>query len=264
MRAYRHRMISFTKVPLYLFSYETSSFAPRTEVTPCSMAEDIRHSSSPQLVFRSSLSHLIKERHLIFTDASKKESSDHVGMGIFSPTLHIRRKYRIDGHSSVFTGECIAIIHAVELALESCVERVTIFTDSHSVVDIVSSSRILRDHNYLVLVLKNKLRSAFLQGIDIILAWITAHVGIPDNEATDRLTGEATSEGKPSEYLPPHSGFFTIPRERYIETVERFLTDQATHKGSKYFRLNPGFSPSPWFVGLRLSRLEIVTESYSL
>lgn len=222
VRKYRHRIAFFSRLPLYLFSYETSSFAPRVEITPQSVVENIRHAPFPQLVFQASLSHLIVERQLIFTDASKEEFGDYVGIGIFCPNPHIRKKFRSDGCSSVFSGECITIIHAVEFILEDCVERATVLTDFRSVVDVVSNNRIDRDHNYLVLALKNKLGSASLQGLDVVLAWIPAHDGIPGNETADRLAKEAIGEGVSLGYLPPTRIFTPFRARSTLRPLEAY------------------------------------------
>lgn len=117
---YKHKIASFTKIPLYLFSYKTSIFTPKTEITSHSMTENIRHARFPQLVFQTSLFQL-ENRHLIFTDASKEESGVYVKIGFFSPTLQAHKIYRTDSNSSVFSGECIAIIHAVEYIFKNSV-----------------------------------------------------------------------------------------------------------------------------------------------
>lgn len=223
------------------------------------MVENICRASCPQLVFRASLTHLIDSRHLIFTDASRGESGDYVGVGIYSPTLHIREMLRVDHNSSVFSDEYIAIIRAMECVLENGVGKVTIFSDSRIVIDIVSSSRIDRDFNYLVLVLKSKLRSTFLQGLDVILTRIPAHAGILGNESADLLAKRTVREGEPSEYLPPHTDFYSLSRERYIKIAGDFLAAQAGRKGSQYFDLYPSFSANAWFSGLSLDCTGIIT-----
>lgn len=158
-KEYKRKITSFTNIPLFLFPYETISFIPASEIIPLPVVESIRWAPCLQLVFRAFLTHLIDGRHLIFTDASRRESGDYVGVGIYFPIFHIREMLRVDHNSSVFSGECIAVIRAVECVLENGVGKVTIFSDSRSVIDIVSSNRIDRDFNYLVLVL-SKLQKA--------------------------------------------------------------------------------------------------------
>lgn len=71
-----------------------------------------------------------------------------VSVFILSISLYYNKKSRLDRNFSVFSGECVAVIQAVESVLKIGVQKVTIFTDSRSVVDIISSSRINRDGNY--------------------------------------------------------------------------------------------------------------------
>lgn len=166
--------------------------------------------------------------------------------------------FRIDHNSSVFSGECIAIIHAVEYILENCVKKVTVFTDSRSVVDIISSNRIDKDYNYLVLALKNKLRPASLQRIDNSRVMDPCTCGILGNETADLLAREAIGRGKPLEYLLSHD-FYALSRKRYIKTTGDFLIDQARYNGSQYFDLYPPFTSYAWFSKLKFGRTEIVT-----
>jgi len=90
-------------------------------------------------------------------------------------------------------------------------------------VETVSNESLNRDLPYLIFVLKNKLRSAFLQSLDITLAWVPSHVGILGNETADFLAGEAAQNGEAIDYLPPHTDFYSIAREKYHTTVERYL-----------------------------------------
>lgn len=135
VKKYKHKIAFFSNIPLYLFSFETSTFCPNTEFTPPMVVEEIRGSRFPQLTFQSALSHLTMGRHQIFTDASRYDGSDFIGIGLFSPSLQINKMFKIDRDFSIFSGECIAIILAVECVLEIGVSKATIFTDSRSVVD---------------------------------------------------------------------------------------------------------------------------------
>lgn len=83
------------------------------------MVESIRQAPCPQLAFRTSLAHLIDDRHLIFTDASRRESGDFVGIGVHSLSLYIQEMLKIDYNSSVFSGKCIAVIRNVSLRVGS-------------------------------------------------------------------------------------------------------------------------------------------------
>jgi len=177
MKEYKAKIAVFTKIPLFLlFSYETSIFVPEVEVTPPHIVEQISRAFYPQLVFRSYFSHQIEDRCSLFTDASKTESYPHIGAACYSPDIPIQRKYKLDGNFSIFSAECIAIISAIDCVLEKNIKKASIFTDSRSAVETLSNCVFDRDLNYLILVLRNKLRSAQLQNIDIsssgsLLTW---------------------------------------------------------------------------------------------
>jgi len=213
----------------------------------------------PQLIFWSFFSHHIEGRSSFFTDASKTKSYPHSGAAYYSPDIPIQRKYKLDGYFSIFSAECIAIICAINCILERGIRKASIFTDSRSVVKTVSNSTLDKDLTYLILVLKNKLKSAFLQDIDIVLIWIPFHVGILGNETADFLAGEAARHSEAINYLPPHTDFYSVVRKKNHETVERYLPAQAEIRGAQYFDLYPTFAKRPWFAGLNLSRPEVAT-----
>jgi len=259
VKDYRARIAAFTRIPLFLFPYETSTFIPKVDYTPPQVVEQISLAAIPQLVSLSHFSYLIGDGCTFFTDASKNDLFPHLGAAYFSPDMLIQRKYKLDSGFSVFSAECIVIICATDCILERGIKRSLIFTDSRSVVETVSSNSLDRDLSYLLLVLKNRLRSAFLQNLDITLVWIPSHVGILGNETADYLAGEAAQSGETIDYLPPHTDFYSMAREKYYNTVENYLRAQSELRGAQYFGLYPAFSKRPWFDRLNLSRRKITT-----
>jgi len=260
VKDYRAKVAAFTRIPLFLFSYETSTFVPKVDSPPPpQVVKQITSAAFPQLVFLSHFSYLIGDGSTFFTDASKTDLFPHLGAAYFSPDMLIQRKYKLDGCFSVFSAECIAIICAIDCILEKGIKRSSIFTDSRIVVETVSSNSLDRDLSYLIFVLKNKLRSAFLQNLDITLVWVPSHVGILGNEMADFLAGEAAQNGETIDYLPPHTDFYSIAREKYHATVERYLRAQSELRGAQYFGLYPAFAKRPWFDRLNLTRMEITT-----
>lgn len=145
--------------------------------------------------------------------------------------------------------------------MEKNIKKASIFTDSRSAVETLSNCVFDRDLNYLILILRNKLRSAQLQNIDIPLIWIPAHVGILGNETADFLAKEATRYGEAMEYLPPHSDFYSIAWQNFCENTKRYLSAQAELCGRQYFEFYPSFSKQSWFAKLNLKHEEIVTTS---
>lgn len=255
---FKRHIASFSKVPIYLFSYETTSFLLKTIITLHTSVEEIRQTQIPLLIFQSLYPDLINSGHVFFTDASKFKKGNYIGFAFYSPTLSVQKQFRIHSYASIFTGECLAIIQTVDYILEHNLTKVTIFSDSRSVINIISSCTIDRDYNYLVLVLKNKLRSAYIQNIDISLLWIPAHVGILGNETADHLAKEAINKGSHVDYMIPHTDFFESVHETLNKCTKDTLLSLAKHVGSSYFNNFP-ITPHAWFSKLKLNRLEIVT-----
>jgi len=110
-------------------------------------------------------------------------------------------------------------------------------------------------------VLKNKLRSAFLQNLDIIIVWVPSHVGILGNETADFLAREAARDGETIDYLPSHTDLYSTVREKHFAVVEKYLLAQSEIRGAQYFGLYSPFARRPWFDKLDLSRVEIATIS---
>lgn len=243
VRDYRPRIAAFTRIPLYLFSYEISAFVPKVSITSSDVVDEITSAPFPQLVFLSHFSYLIEDRCSFYTDASKTESLLHLGAAYYSPDISIQKKYKLDGSFSIYSAECIAIICAMDCILERGIKRASIFTNSRSVVETLTNGSLDRDFSYLILVLKNKLRSVFLQSLNVIVAWVRSHVGILGNETADFLAGKAAKGG--NDRLSPHTDFYSLVKEKYFSDTEKYLLAQSEIKGTQYFSLYPSFSRRP-------------------
>lgn len=85
---------------------------------------------------------------------------------------------------------------ALDCILERGIKRASIFSDFYNVMETVSNVQLDGDPSYLILALKNKLKSALLQSLDITLVWILSHVEILGNETVDFLAREAARNGE--------------------------------------------------------------------
>ncbi|EFN73572.1 hypothetical protein EAG_08495, partial [Camponotus floridanus] len=187
------------------------------------------------------------------------KSLPHLGAAFYSPDIPIQKKYKLDRYFSIFSAECIAIMCAMDYILEEGIKRSAIFTDSRSMVETLSNGLLDRDLSYLILALKNKLRSAYVQNLDVVIVWVPSHVGILGNETADLLAGEAARQEESVDYLPPHTDLYSLVKEKYFSDIEKYLLAQSEIRGAQYFSLYPPFARKPWFAGLDLSRAEITT-----
>ncbi|XP_072751039.1 uncharacterized protein [Anoplolepis gracilipes] len=231
---YGDSIARFTNNLVFLFTHDTLSLFPQTQVTPAWEVERIAGFSSPSVEF-----HIIFSRFdsdiTFYTDASKGENSNFVGLAFYSPSLNVSQMFKASGRFSIFSAECMAITEAMDFILSNDIKRAVIFLDSLSVINKISSRKTYRDISFLVLILKNKLRSAFLQDIEINLVWIPAHVGIPGNETADRLAKKAIIEGRLLDIKPPYSDLYLSLRENLKTSTNNFLIERSRSTGSDYF-----------------------------
>lgn len=165
VKDYRLKIGFFSKIPQFYF-HMRPPFLFRVDFALSHVVEHISSAAYPQLAFQAYFSQHIEGRCLFFTDASKTDSFPHTSAAYYSPSILVQQKYKLDGYFSIFSVESIAIICAVECILESDIKKASIFTDSRNAVESLSSDVLDKDLSYLILVLRNGLRSASLQDID--------------------------------------------------------------------------------------------------
>lgn len=258
---YSTKIAAFNTLPIHSFPYDTSTFLPDTFLTSSDQTKTIQDSQFSQLAFQAIHAQHIENRHLFYTDASKIDSSTYVGFAFYSPTLKTQVMFHISGIASIFTGECLAIIHCVDFILVNNIEKSSIFSDSLSIIQVISSGKIMRDNNYLILTLKEKLKIASQRNLSIRIIWIPAHSGILGNETADILAKKAVGKGQFSPFLLPHSDFYSIPRDNLVSSTRKFLSALAKSKGTEYHNLYPPYSTQTWFNNTDLNRFEITTTS---
>ena len=115
-------------LPLFKCKYEALINSPKVLLNFDIAKNDIYQNDSFQfLIDRDWPSH-----HLIYTDASKHNFNDCVGVGVFHSQYGIVQKIKLPPETSVFTGECFGLLKAVEYILLANLKNVVIFTDSLS------------------------------------------------------------------------------------------------------------------------------------
>ena len=141
----------------------------------------------------------IKAQHLIeieyreycpvFTDGSKitKESgnvSNHViGAGVYSENLGIETSQRLTDNVAICTAELAAIDSALKIInvqrLGEDHRKIAVFSDSLSALQAIRAEDIGNDRADIINSIRETHAVLCQSSIDIVLAWIPAHVGIP-------------------------------------------------------------------------------------
>ncbi|XP_023190232.1 uncharacterized protein LOC111608691 [Xiphophorus maculatus] len=128
----------------------------------------------------------------IYTDASKM-SNNNIGIAFIIPDLDIMRNKRLTDKLTVYTGELMAILMALEWVEETRERAVVICSDSSSalvsIVEQNSESRqdIIADINHLMFRIKS-------YGSLVKLVWVPAHIGVIGNELADNFAKNAAKK----------------------------------------------------------------------
>jgi ribonuclease HI len=189
----------------------------------------------------------------IYTDGSK--TKDGVGSAFFIPEFNICRKYTLPNYCSVFVSELMAILKVLQWIEDVMPNRAVILSDSlsalNAIEDITGSSR-----EDLVYDIVTTLTNLNYRGIDIQLAWVPAHSGIPGNERVDMLAKEAADGKGLDTNINYHFTDIYKQIDNYILNRWQELWE-TSDKGRHYFNINNTVSTKNQF-SYTIKRHEVV------
>ena len=191
----------------------------------------IRNSQSSedkfQEIFRNDLNN--DQTHIFYTDGSKKNDGELVGLAIYSPPLNLSLQIKIDVLVSIFTAESYAILNAIKIIKENNIAVAMIFTDSLSVLEAISSDS-QKYQNYIIY----EIRKEIWQCNAIIkFVWIPSHLNIKGNENVDKLVKDAIRNGSFNNILLPYTDLkgkiSRLMRERHFNYIDKIDVDKGVH-----------------------------------
>ena len=127
------------------------------------------------------------DQYPIFTDGSKSS----YGVGCAATSLGGQRKMKLHNDSSIFTAELCGLFCGLQLAHSLEHHKFIIFCDSTSALMVTDHYDSLHPIIRKIIVLLIKLRR---KGKSIEFCWSPAHIGIPGNEAADKLAAAAATD----------------------------------------------------------------------
>lgn len=154
IRSCKNRIFSSSLPHPYLASYDALLWSPSIRITDKS---NFDLSSDANSTFWQLYGNLIEDKQVFFTDGSKKEKGSFVGLAIHSLGLERCPIFKISFFASIFTAEALAINSTLDIILHNSFKSSLIFTDSLSVIKVISNCSPLNCTHPLITRLKEKL-----------------------------------------------------------------------------------------------------------
>lgn len=187
----------------------------------------------------------------IFTDASKISDQGCVGSAVWIPKFSIILNFKCPSFASVFTGESIAVLEALQYVESHKLDKTIIFSDSKSCLQAILANQFTSKTKFpFILKIKNILFKCQSQNIRVILAWIPGHCGIHGNEVADNCAKEAINSGILHDVVYT-SDLIPLARKRLFCIWDEQWKHSRTLKGRHYADIQNSIPPVPWFFKYR-------------
>lgn len=184
-----------------------------------------------------------------------------IGCAFFIPELNIQRKFSLNPSSSVYTGETIAILKALEFANSQSQKKVTLLSDSLSALKSITQYQNGDTINTCPYIEKIKKMLYIMKetNFSVKFIWVKSHIAIEGNEIVDQLAKDSITTGEQLiEDLNLTDSINYIRNEIKKKWSENWKNYCQTHPNI-YTSIQPDIPKFPWFKRKHLSRLETVT-----
>lgn len=234
----------YPSLPLFEFDYSTITFLPRIILD----FGIFKHDRNADELFRQIVSREWRGWHTIFTDASKLSPLGCVGYGVYHSQYDIVQKIKSPPESSVFSGECLALLESIKYVLLFKLSRSIIFSDARSVLQaLISNPFASKNHNPIIFQIKQKIIECDAKGFEVVLAWIPGHSGIAGNEKADQVAKDAVICGDKVPFKNYCHDLLSLPKSRLTQTWSSYWRDSSKVKGTFYAKIQPEIPCKPWF-----------------
>lgn len=211
-----------------------------------------RHQSNSE--FKSLVDENWQGYHSIFTDASKIKNSC-VGIGVYHPQYKIVQKVKFPKETSVFTGECVGLLKAVEYILLAKLNQTIVFSDSKSALQALMRFPFKsRNSNPVILEIRNIIFQCMNLNLKISFAWIPSHCGIKGNEIADTLAKEAITCGDVFPFKNYTCDLVNLSQDFLHSSWQSSWTESSQSKGKSYSTIQPTIPSKPWFFKIHFAK----------
>ncbi|KAI9552255.1 hypothetical protein GHT06_022617 [Daphnia sinensis] len=218
-----------------------------TTLFPLSKNTAASNQTFARILFRAFFNHcniVCSSSINVFTDGSHDPTDNSTACAIYCPNNQLKKAWKLDDGTSIFTAELMAIKKATELTDNESAAEIRIFSDSLSAIQAINSPRTT---NKLTISIRNKALHALAAGTKITLCWIPSHIGIPENDIVDRLANDARVDSQCEKIIFTSSvkhvsktfhEAWSIVTRAYLESHHIFF--------SSYPRRS--LTPDPWLI----------------
>ena len=229
-------------LPCFSLEYSYLDNIPKTIITKnqiCDNSEIIKKD------FLKNISEKWSFYEHIYTDGSVLDGK--TGCAFYHSNKKVSKKMRLPEYTSIYSAELWAIHEALIYCSEYTENTFfVIFSDSRSALARVDSCKVTAPDNYLI----NKILNVYLlvlqENKTVILVWVKAHVGIPENEIVDKLAKEATKLSFfVTNFKIPYTDFFRVAKARLKDGWQEQYNN--SNKGLNYKLMFPCIPNKPWF-----------------
>jgi len=158
-------------------------------ITDSSLTNGVKKDENPELLKSLALAKIESYSNSvhIYTDASKT-ADNKTAAAYCIPKISIENSFRLNNNITIFTAELMALKLALLWVTNTLDEDVTIFSDSLSSLQALSTGKTDCRPNLLQEI--KELVSTYNKLITFV--WIPSHIGIRGNETADKLANRAT------------------------------------------------------------------------
>lgn len=239
-----------TLLSIFNCNYESLVFKPQVNFN----LGITKQNNNTNTFFNFIIDSKFPDYHTVFSDASKHDENNCVGVGVYHKQYEIVQKIKLPAECTVFSGECLGIFKAVEYILLLKLSKTLIFTDSLSALQAINNCSFKKIQHPLIYEIKKLLYRCHKCHYDVQLNWIPGHAGIYGNVRADELAKEAVFSGDIFPFKIYTPDLKSMSKQSLQISWQDLWDESSTHKGSHYHKIQPYIPSKPWFFSTHFSR----------
>lgn len=175
--------------------------------------------------------------NIIYTDGSKKENSNSVGVAIVQEESDWAYHAGINEKTSIYSAEARVIDMVLDMYSEDCRKHkdLLILTDCLSVCKSLNNIRSKPYENDAIINIRKKIFELGKK-CRIVIGWIPGHAGIKGNEIADTLANEARHFVQENRFKVTYGDWNNVFKNQMLENSIKEAEIEGSYKGIKFIK----------------------------